>query len=115
MAQRESRLSREIMTALRANGAFCFKVHGSEYMMAGLPDIIGVFKGHFFALETKLPEKRSNTSAIQDRVMQKIRDAGGISQVACTVPEAIGAVITPYRASRRSGIKREVPDGVPKR
>jgi Holliday junction resolvase len=92
MTQRESRLSRDILSALRQEGAFCFKVHGSEYMMAGLPDIIGVYRGRFFAFETKTPDKRSNTSPIQDRVLEKIRLAGGHAQVVCTIREAVEAL-----------------------
>ena len=80
------------MTQLRKEGAFCFKVWGSEHMMAGLPDIIGCFKGRFFAFETKLPEKRSNTSLIQERIMAKIRAAGGVAQVVCTWQEAVDAL-----------------------
>lgn len=110
MAQRESRLSRTIQTELRKQGAFVFKVWGSEYMMAGLPDLIGCYHGLFFAFETKLPEKRSNTSMIQDRVMQKIRQAGGLAQVVCTVQESLNAMIQYERDSRRSRINRDSTD-----
>lgn len=92
MSQRESKLSRDIMNALRAEGAFCWKNHGSEYSMAGLPDITGCYKGMFFAFETKLPEKRTNTSAIQRRVITKIGDAGGVAAVVCTVQEALSII-----------------------
>lgn len=61
-------------------------------MMVGLPDIIGCYNGRFFALETKTPDKRSNTSARQEYVMTKIRQAGGIAQVVCTIKEAIDAL-----------------------
>lgn len=105
MSQRESRLSREIQKALRLHGAWCVKIHGSEYMPAGVPDILGCYKGRFFAFETKLPEKRSNTSVIQERVMQKIRDAGGHAQVVCTITESVDAMISLAPKSRRSGIK----------
>ena len=88
MGQRESRLSRDIMNkVLRPSGVFCFKVWGSEHMMAGLPDIIGCYKGRFIALETKMPDKRNNTSARQDLVMGRIRDAGGVAEVVCGVKE----------------------------
>ena len=103
MAQRESRLSRDIMSQLRLQGAFCFKVWGSEHMMAGLPDIIGCYRGRFFALETKLPEKRTNTSIVQERIMEKIRRAGGLAQVVCTIPEAVEAVTTHRIKSRDAG------------
>ena len=92
MSQRESNLSRRIMDALRAEGAYCIKIHGSEYMQAGTPDIQGCYRGMFFAFETKLPEKRSNTSAMQDRQMDKIRKAEGVAQVVCTPAEAVLAM-----------------------
>jgi hypothetical protein len=50
MAQAESKLSRDIMCALRLEGWFCFKVHGSEHMMAGLPDIVVCANGYFIGL-----------------------------------------------------------------
>lgn len=92
MAQRESRLSRKIMDALEAEGWFCFKVHGSQYMMAGLPDIIVCAEGQFIGLETKLPETRDNTSLRQDYVHAKIRGAGGTAEVVCSPNEAVEVV-----------------------
>lgn len=76
------------MTSLRLKGCFCFKVWGSEHMMAGLPDIIGCHQGRFFAFEVKNPDNRSGTSPRQEYVMGLIRAAGGISQVICTLQEA---------------------------
>lgn len=98
MGQPEARLSRQIMTALRARGIFCFKVHGTELVMAGLPDIIACVDGKFVALETKMPAKRANTSARQDFVHSQIRSAGGIVEVVTSVDEAL-AVVHRVRAS----------------
>lgn len=92
MTQPESKLSRKIMDALRLQKWFCFKVHGSEYMMAGLPDIVVCAEGRFIGLETKLPHQRSNTSPRQDYVHQQIRDAGGAAHVVCSPEEAIAIV-----------------------
>jgi hypothetical protein len=74
---------------LKENGIFAFKVHGSALMMAGLPDIIACVDGKFVGLETKLPETRKNTSAIQDRVHQLIELAGGTARVVCGPAEAL--------------------------
>lgn len=101
MTQRESKLSRNIMDRLRVGGAFCFKIHGSEFMMVGLPDIIGVYKGLFFGFETKLPSERDNTSVMQDRVMAKIRKAGGLSQVVCSPGEAEQALLEGWAKKNR--------------
>lgn len=67
-----------------------FKVHGDEHMMAGLPDIIGCYRGLFFGFETKMPSKRNNTSKRQDFVQGKIRSAQGYTAVVTSIPEALG-------------------------
>lgn len=92
MAQPESRLSRQIMKALRAQGWFAFKVHGSEFMMSGLPDVIVCADGFFVGLETKMPESRDNVSPRQIYVHELIRAARGHAQVVTSVAEAIDAV-----------------------
>ncbi len=109
MAQRESKLSRKIMDALKDDWAgeiFVFKVWGNEMMMAGLPDIVGCVKGMFFAIETKLPEKRSNVSPQQEYVHGLIDQAGGRVAVCVTPQEACRQVrqwVTDY--TRKKGGK----------
>lgn len=80
------------MNGLRGRGCFCFKVWGSEHMMAGLPDIVGCHRGRFFAFEVKEPGKETNTSKIQDFRMGEIRKAGGLSQVIVTLDDALIAL-----------------------
>lgn len=80
------------MTALRARGWFCFKVHGSEMMMAGLPDVIVCAEGLFIGLETKMPSKHTDTSARQDYVHELIRNAHGVATVVTSVNHAIQVV-----------------------
>lgn len=92
MAQRESRLSRKIQERLRGEGWFCFKVHGSEAMMSGLPDIIVCAEGLFIGLETKNPETRTHVSPRQRYVHEKIRQAGGIAVVVTSPEGAVRAI-----------------------
>ena len=92
MAQPEARLSRRIMDALRLEGYFCFKVHGSEYMLAGLPDIIVCAEGKFIGLETKMPESRGNVSPRQAYVHTLIENANGVAKVVCSPQEALEVV-----------------------
>ena len=92
MSQPESKLSRQIQEELRLEGWFCFKVHGNEYTMNGLPDIIVCAEGLFIGLETKMPDKRSNVSKDQTRIHRKIRDAGGAAVVVCSPDEAVAVV-----------------------
>ncbi len=87
--QPESRVQKAIQDAVKLRGWFVFKVHGSEFMMAGLPDLIICAEGYFIGLEVKLPSTRSNTSARQDYVHGKIRQAGGAAQVVCSPTEAV--------------------------
>ena len=103
MAQGESKLSRDIMEAMRLEGWFCFKAHGNEFMMAGLPDIICCADGLFVGLETKKPEARNKEDAHvrnQKRVQAKIRAAGGCSQPVTSVEEAIEVVELALRRRR---------------
>lgn len=92
MSQPESKLSRKIMDRLRIEGYFAFKVHGSEFMMAGLPDIIVCAEGLFIGLETKLPSTRGNVSPRQAYVHSQIENAGGIAHVVCSPQEAFDVV-----------------------
>lgn len=78
------------MKALRARGVWCFKVHGGPLMPAGLPDIIGVYRGRFVAWETKMPSGR--VSVIQALTHERIERAGGIVTVPRSVPEALEAL-----------------------
>lgn len=101
MAQPEARLSRQIMTALRARGAFVFKVWGNEHMLSGLPDIIGCHRGQFIAVETKMPGGK--TSRIQDHVRGKLLRAGAHVIVAQSVAEALRVLdgeVTPATPSQ---------------
>jgi len=90
MTQPESALSRKILKVLNEDPhIFAFKVHGSEYMMAGLPDIVACVDGQFIGFETKMPNKRSNVSPRQKYVHQLIENASGKSWVICSVNEAL--------------------------
>lgn len=87
MSQPESRLVQKIKLELTNRGAFVFKIHGSAFMMTGLPDLIGVHKGRFIAVEAKMPGNKP--SPAQLRIHTKIRDAGGRVVVAYSVADAL--------------------------
>lgn len=92
MGQRESGISQEIIKALLKVGVFAFKVHGSALMVSGLPDVIACVDGRYVGFETKVPEKRNNTSEIQELRHAQIRAAGGIAEVVCGPKEALAHV-----------------------
>lgn len=97
------------MTVLRANGIFCFKIHGGPTMMSGLPDIIACVPvrplvefqgiqvatdepvGLFIGLETKTPTG-GDPSPIQARVHDNIRAAFGQVYVVRSVQDALDAL-----------------------
>lgn len=100
MAQGESKLSRAIMDAMRRRGAFVHKNHGGPTMMAGLPDIEGVYLGRYVAVETKMPEGEEPTP-VQRLRHRQIREAGGHVIVARSVSE-----VTAWMAHIDGGMPR---------
>lgn len=92
MTQPEARLQRKIQDAIRLEGHFVFKVHGSEMMMSGLPDLIVCARGLFIGLEVKVPGKLSNTSVRQELVASRIRKADGAAFTVASVAAALDAI-----------------------
>lgn len=85
MTQPEARLQRRIQELLKVRGAFVFKVHGSEFMMAGLPDLVACVRGQFIGFEVKMPG--GNTSPRQEYVHERIAAAGGRVHVVTSTGE----------------------------
>lgn len=61
---------------------FYFKTHGSGYQRAGIPDILGCYKGRLVGIEVKTPKTRNNVSDLQKKCIREINDAGGLAFVA---------------------------------
>jgi hypothetical protein len=85
----EKRLDRAILKALRARGAWAFKTMPLAGY-AGLPDIIGCYRGRLFAFEDKSPGKRA--TPLQRHVLAQIAVAGGITAVCYSVDDALRAL-----------------------
>ena len=62
-----------------------FSPNGGAFATHGVPDVVVVFRGRFVGIECKAPGKEKNTTASQDRVLESIRQAGGVSFVASDV------------------------------
>jgi hypothetical protein len=62
-----------------------FKVHGSGYQKAGVPDNVGCYLGHFFAIEAKAPGEVPTKK--QEREMSLIRQAGGYARTVWSLDE----------------------------
>lgn len=98
MAQPEARLQRRIQEVLKEQFGveiFVFKVHGSVHMMAGLPDLIGCYRGKFFGLEVKMPGGK--TSERQLFVHAMIHSAGGICEVVQSPTQAVEIIASMRR------------------
>jgi hypothetical protein len=95
---RESAFVKRLLKHLRDKGAFAFKLHGSMFQMAGLPDVVGCYQGFFFGFECKRPG--NTASKLQEYVGRQIVQAGGLFGVIETTAEADGLLATlPERIS----------------
>lgn len=88
----ESRLVAKIKKALEESGAFLFKVHGGPYQSAGIADLIGVVNGRFFALEVKVPGRRSTLTDLQAAFLENVERHGGLAACVTSVDEALEAL-----------------------
>ena len=71
----ESKVKKRVKEVLDELGAYYFMPATGGYGRSGIPDIVGCYKGVFFAIECKAGQ--GITTALQEREMQNIRVAGG--------------------------------------
>ena len=83
---KESAIQRQIVLYLRGRGAWVFKIHGSPYQQAGVPDLLVGYKGQLYAMEVKRPGQR--LSAIQAKVIEEIRASGCVAGRVESIEEA---------------------------
>ena len=76
MKQPETAIARKLVRLIEGDGGWAFKVHGSPFQLAGIPDVVGCYRGLFFGIEVKVPGKKP--SKIQNYRLRCIREAGGI-------------------------------------
>lgn len=60
-----------------------FKVKGGAHQKKGVPDIIGCYKGSFFAFEVKRPGGK--TTELQQFHIERIQNAGGAAYMVDSV------------------------------
>lgn len=88
--KRESLLVDQIKKRLNSEDkSFFFKIHGGIMQMAGIADLIGVYKGRFIAIEVKLPENKKGVTKLQAWFLDKVNDAGGEGFVATGLPDVL--------------------------
>jgi hypothetical protein len=75
----EKKVKDKVTALLRKHGAYYFFPATYGMGRAGVPDIIVCFKGLFIGIECKAG--KGKTTALQDRELAAIKQAGGISVV----------------------------------
>lgn len=86
MAGPETRIQQAIQEMVRSRGGFVYKIHGSETMMAGLPDLAIIYRGVPVYFEVK-----TSTGQLSDRqryVMRRLVKAGAVVGVPRSVADA---------------------------
>ena len=87
---RESRLVSLILAYLNGLPAGkAIKIHGSQFMEAGTPDVLAVVNGRAVLVEVKTGTK---TSPIQEYRIGQWRDAGAVVVVARSLDDVMAAV-----------------------
>lgn len=71
--------------------AFIVKIQQGAYSQAGIPDILMIYKGHYFGFEIKRPIIGVR-SKLQEQTVLKIREAGGTAEFVTWPEEAIAEV-----------------------
>jgi hypothetical protein len=84
--QPEARISRAIISHIKARGGYAYKVHGGPTQPAGLPDISAVYRGVSLWFETKMPGKVP--TAIQLHRHAELREVGAVVEVVHSLAEA---------------------------
>lgn len=87
----ETRIQKNIQDALKKEypNSFFYKTHGGPYQQSGIPDLVGVIHGIFIAIEVKTPDKKDNTTKLQDECLRKISKAEGLAFVSWSPEHAL--------------------------
>ena len=75
----ESKIKNRVKKILDELGVYYFMPATGGYGRSGIPDIVGCYKGVFFAIECKAG--KGTTTALQERELKRITNAGGIAWV----------------------------------
>lgn len=81
MATPEGKVKAAVKKFLKGKGAWYYCPMSNGMGRVGAPDFIVCWEGRFYAIETKAPGKRNNTTPNQDKEIVGIRLAGGLAVV----------------------------------
>jgi len=71
----EAKVKAKVRTILKQYDAYHFMPATGGYGTSGVPDIVGCYRGCFFAIECKAG--KNTTTPLQELALSKIRQAGG--------------------------------------
>ena len=77
---KEQDIQKKLINHLEGLGSYVVKVISAS--KAGVPDLLCCYQGMFIGIEVKTPEKKNNTSKLQDINIERIQYADGIAGVA---------------------------------
>ena len=75
----EKKVKERVVKTLKENGVYYFFPATFGMGRSGIPDIVCCINGRFLAIECKT--RGNKPTALQERELQAIRDAGGTSMV----------------------------------
>ena len=81
----EGKVKEAVRKFLRARGVWFYQPVQNGMGRVGIPDFICCYKGIFIAIETKAPGKTHTVTANQQRVLDEIKEHGGLSLVVDSV------------------------------
>ena len=71
----EAKVKKKVVDVIKKNGAYYFFPATGGYGRSGVPDIVGCYRGVFFAIECKAGTNKP--TALQEAEMNKIKQANG--------------------------------------
>jgi Holliday junction resolvase len=75
----ESKVKKQVVEVLKEVGAYYFYPVTGGYGRSGVPDVVACLRGRFIGIECKAG--KGKTTALQDKNLHDIEDAGGIPWV----------------------------------
>lgn len=75
----EAKVKARVVKQLKALGAYYFYPVTGGFGRSGVPDIVGCFRGRFFAIECKAG--RNTPTPLQQKNLDSIATAGGLAWV----------------------------------
>ena len=89
---KEKAVENKIKDYLFQHNIYHFKVHGSKFMPAGIPDIVCCFNGSFLGIEVKRPGAKNDQSEQQKVHERNIIKSGGTYLLVDSLQEVIDYV-----------------------